>query len=81
MKVGDLVRLGCDEESTQLDMFTHSDLGIIVESHSYNKKSSGNEYSYFVVHWLSTGHRSTHGASLLVLITKEKNESWRSHKT
>ena len=74
MKVGDLVRLGCDEEIAQLEMFTHSDLGIIVESHNYNKKGSGNEYSYFVVHWLATGQRSTHSASLLVLIQKEKND-------
>ena len=71
MKVGDLVKLSCDD---QLDMFAHSDLGIIVESRNYSKKSSGNEYNYYVVHWISTGHRSTHSASLLTLIKKEKND-------
>ena len=62
----------CEEEPSQLDMFTHSDLGIIIEAHSYDKQSSGNEYKYFVVHWLSTGNRSTHGEALLTHIRKEK---------
>jgi len=79
MKVGDLVKLYIDKEFTQLDMFSSSsanELGIIIESHNYNKKSSGNEYNYFVVHWLETDMRSTHSASGLALIAKEKNENW-----
>jgi len=78
MKVGDLVKLNICDELQQLDMFSSSsakDLGIIIESHSHKKKSSGNKYNYFMVYWLDTNLRSTHGATSLVLATKEKNEN------
>ena len=59
MNVGDLVK------DTQSD----SNLGIVVEILE-NKIKSGNVYKSYMVHWLQTGFKSTHGIAQLTLINE-----------
>jgi uncharacterized protein (UPF0218 family) len=59
MNIGDLV------EDTQ----SENNLGIIVEILD-NKLKSGNVYKSYMIHWLKTGFKSTHGIAQLVLLNK-----------
>jgi len=59
MNVGDLVK----------DTQSENNLGIVIEILE-NKLKSGTVYKSYMVHWLQTGFKSTHGITQLTLINE-----------
>ena len=59
MNIGDLVR----------EIESENNLGIIIEIIE-NTFKSGSIYKSYMIHWLKTGFKSTHGLDQLMLLNK-----------
>ena len=59
MNIGDLVK----------DTQSEDNLGIVIDILE-NKIKSGNVYKSYMIHWLKTGFKSTHGLDQLMLLNK-----------
>mgnify|MGYP003124606665 CR=1 FL=1 len=59
MNIGDLVK----------DTQSENNLGIVVQIIE-NKLKSGSVYKNYMIHWLKTGFKSTHGMGQLILLNK-----------